>query len=539
MDRSPVSNNSAMEALLKTNRPPTDKERMIQMLQDSISADNKKLKALQGKIYEAIAHTQQLKPQKVARTKIKLRHLRREESAILETSTDHRRVFSPFTNLPEDVIREIFAACVEDNIPILSFGTTPFPYILAQISSGMRHIALTTPCIWASMNVRTNLFYFGSQQPSKKDYAMLASKVSQWFDRADVQNDPSNILFDTLLSYSSRWKRIQLESIYGDVPSAPLVRIAALTAVDVPLLESITLCFQSGSSVFRNSPILKIPTLRRLTLDTHWNQFNGTIISQFTVNWTNLTYVTIHGGRGNGVSSIDEIAQILRKTKRLVFCDIAVGTGSEHLLGKIDLPLLEMLCVDDKRCKPNSSGVPSIFDSINAPVLVVLKIRAKFLDIPLADFFGRTPAIRELSLSHLNSEKSLADITNLLRHCPSLSVLTLHPPQWSRMNQPYDANMFLRTFVEDVNGGVGITCPRLEYFNFTGAVNFSLQTLSQFLEAKQRGTAPVNGLLPWERVKIDMWGIHDLERSQKLDLVSEKRAAGLDVYIYVKDYVYG
>ena len=107
------------------------------------------------------------------------------------------------------------------------------------------------------------------------------------------------------------------------------------------------------------------------------------------------------------------------------------------------------------------------------------------------------------------------------------------------MNQPHDANMFLRAFVEDVDGGVDITCPRLEYFDFTGAANFSLQTLRQFLEAKQRDTAPVNRLVPWKRVRIDMWGLDDLERGQKLHLVSQKQEAGVDVSINVKDGVYG
>ena len=107
------------------------------------------------------------------------------------------------------------------------------------------------------------------------------------------------------------------------------------------------------------------------------------------------------------------------------------------------------------------------------------------------------------------------------------------------MNQPHDANMFLRAFVEDVNGGVDITCPRLEYFEFAGAAYFSLQTLRQFLEAKQRDTAPVNRLVPWKRVRIDMWGLDDLERGQKLHLVSQKQEAGVDVSINVKDGVYG
>lgn len=518
-----------------------------------MSPTNEFLKAVEAQISEAMDHIQEPKSRTV-KMETKLQDLREEDAAILKKPADHIRALSDFQNLPEDVIREIFNACVEADMPTLSFGFTPFPCVLAQISSGMRHIALTTPFIWATMNVRTNLFYLDNKQARKEAYEILASKASEWLDRAggmaltvfmqvpncyaytleDVQSDPSNILFDTLFRYSTCWKRIQIESSYGDVPSAPILRMAALTTVDVPLLESITLCFQSGLSVFRSSPILGIPTLRRLKLDTHWTDRRGrTVISQFkAVNWATLTSITIHGGRGNHVTSVDEIAKILRQTRLLVFCDVAFGAASDHLLGHINLPFLEILCVDDKRFEPTPFGAPGILDLINAPILTSLKIQAKFLDISLANFLERSSGVRELSLSHFNSEESLADITNLLRHCPSLSVITLQPPQWSNSHHPYDANRFLRAFVED--DGVGVTCPRLRNFVFTGAINFSLQTLCRFLEAKQRGTAPLNGLVPWNTVKIDMWATGDLEMLQKLQFVSQKQAEGLDAYVYVK-----
>ena len=53
----------------------------------------------------------------------KLRRLREEEA-------DHRRVLAPFRNLPEDVLREIGIACVQGDIPELSFSHTPMPYMI-------------------------------------------------------------------------------------------------------------------------------------------------------------------------------------------------------------------------------------------------------------------------------------------------------------------------------------------------------------------------------------------------------------------------
>lgn len=353
----------------------------------------------------------------------------------------------------------------------------------------------------------------------------------------DVQSDPSSIFFDTLLSYSNRWRRFQFRSMRRDVPSAPIIRIAALTAVDVPLLESISLDLHSGAYTFCNGTLLTAPTLKHLTLDIYWDDFpNPTVVTDFTVNWATLTSVTLGGamfGQYGHLCSIDEVAQVLQRTRCLVFCDISVCPGSERTLAEINLPFLEILRVDEE-FGPPSSRAPSILDSINAPILSILKIRMTYLDTSLADFFKRSPDIQELTLFHLSSEESLAVVAELLHHCPSLSILSLQPwdSEWTVKKLP-DANSFLRAFVHD--DGVGIACPRLQKFSFEGAIKFSLQTLHQFLDTKQHGVAPLAALLPWKSVEIDMRWVDDSEIHQMLDLVSQKQAAGLDIHVHVKD----
>ncbi|KJA17075.1 hypothetical protein HYPSUDRAFT_146945, partial [Hypholoma sublateritium FD-334 SS-4] len=111
-----------------------------------------KLRAVEAQISETTAHIQALKSQ-VEQAENKLQRLREEEAAILETFADHRQVFSPFRNIPEDVLREIcIRACVEGDMPGLCYPMGPLPWILAQICSGLRYIALATPIIWASMH---------------------------------------------------------------------------------------------------------------------------------------------------------------------------------------------------------------------------------------------------------------------------------------------------------------------------------------------------------------------------------------------------
>ncbi len=98
-----------------------------------------------------------------------------------------------------------------------------------------------------------------------------------------------------------------------------------------------------------------------------------------------------------------------------------------------------------------------------------------------------------------------------------------------------DGNRFLKSFMQE-----GVTCPDLEYFTFEGSIIFSLQTLRQFLEAKQRGLATSLSRHPGKRVTIDVKGIADVDvRQQMLDLFSEKLEEGLDVGLFVKQRARG
>ena len=105
----------------------------------------------------------------------------------MERSADPRGVLSTIRNLPEDVIREFFISCADDNGSAeLRYGRTSLPYTLAQISRGMRHIALTTPAIWASMHISMGEFFNVDDliyQPIRK-FSIMASRTSEWLDRA-------------------------------------------------------------------------------------------------------------------------------------------------------------------------------------------------------------------------------------------------------------------------------------------------------------------------------------------------------------------
>ena len=109
-----------------------------------------------------------------------LESLLNEEAAILATSAHHRRTLSSFQNMPDNVLREICLAFIGPEMPLLIPSFLPLPYTLMQISSGMRHIVLTTPSIWSSINIQLCPYY----TPRKRMYTALVCEARKWLERA-------------------------------------------------------------------------------------------------------------------------------------------------------------------------------------------------------------------------------------------------------------------------------------------------------------------------------------------------------------------
>ena len=223
---------------------------------------------------------------------------------MLEASAAHRLTLSPFRTLPNDILREICIACIdEENYPSVS-SVQSMPHVLARISSRMRNVALTTPSLWS-----TFLIEFTQYRPlTNFSYSVgrrCARGAKEWLQRAgalalnisvEETNDSgikddseiSKPLFDVLLSYSTRWQKIDFD--FASLSGAPLARLAALKASDVPLLKSLSLNFRHKTSAFHHGTLLTIPTLKRLSLHTRKRG-----VSKFSVNWANLTVLQICG----------------------------------------------------------------------------------------------------------------------------------------------------------------------------------------------------------------------------------------------------
>lgn len=398
-------------------------------------------------IFETTAHIHALQWE-LSRAEFRLQFLRKEEAAILETAKDHRSVISAIRILPEDVLRQILIACVEDEKPpILSYRPIiPLPYRLAQISSGFRRIALSTPIIWASMDVQFDPFYY--ENLNTRDYSILAHMATEWFGRAGGlpltvfidcpsrspsphtnteygESDPSNILFDALFSFSARWRQIQF-NYSDDRFSMRVLRIVTLKAADVPILQSVSLCLDCSipTSVLSNTALFNTPTLRCVSLKTN-------NLRQIPVNWTDLTAISLREKLYSSDNSYskNELTRIFRETKCLVSCDIVVGPphlGEEIILEKTTLPFLKILHITERASRLRPTVLPespSLLDLLSAPILAELHIYEGFFELSLLNFLQRTPNISELDLPYLKDDKFLESTLAFLRHLVRLRYL--------------------------------------------------------------------------------------------------------------------
>ncbi|KAJ7684468.1 hypothetical protein DFH06DRAFT_1354676, partial [Mycena polygramma] len=128
----------------------------------------------------------------------------RLEMPILRTSSAD--LPSPFTNVPFEVVSEIFIHTLPD--PDISPADSRAPLLLGCVCAEWRQIALNTPALWSTLSVR---------RPNAMGIALLSDL---WLSRArgyplaihvyddritEGERETTKMFFETICRYSSRW----------------------------------------------------------------------------------------------------------------------------------------------------------------------------------------------------------------------------------------------------------------------------------------------------------------------------------------------
>ncbi|KAJ7752379.1 hypothetical protein B0H16DRAFT_1257575, partial [Mycena metata] len=74
-----------------------------------------------------------------------------QRDELMEYINLHTALISPVQRLPQDILQEIFLACLPtDRNTVMSVSEAPL--LLGRICSGWRDIVLATPALWASLH---------------------------------------------------------------------------------------------------------------------------------------------------------------------------------------------------------------------------------------------------------------------------------------------------------------------------------------------------------------------------------------------------
>ena len=326
----------------------------------------------------------------------------KEKAGCLQQLIDsYRAILSPFRNLPQDILREIFYHCLPIHRNSI-MSATDAPVVLTRVCSLWRSIALATPRIWAKIHIpipghpassfRYPSFLQGSalarrQQIFSKLMQLRCQVVKEWLGRSgscplsislsypthyvpsnllehDVDDGLTDPLIQILLSFASRWSDIHFwipPFLYGKIESR-------LSNSMLPILQNFTAKVHSRTGQPGGTiNIIQAPNLQKLSLDgSLLTGSNPTILPSIA---NQLTHLAFH----SPISDHD-FFNIIKFCRSLIDCQVKLQAPwpRSHMfpspllqpdMEQVDLPNLEVL----KLC--DMGGLSFVFRTIKTPSL--------------------------------------------------------------------------------------------------------------------------------------------------------------------------
>ncbi|KAJ7473363.1 hypothetical protein FB451DRAFT_1133882 [Mycena latifolia] len=287
----------------------------------------------------------------------------------------HTALISPVRRLPLDIIQEIFIACMPTHRNRV-MSAREAPVLLGRICNAWRAIPLSTPRLWSRLHIVEPTRPFSSSLDAlfQAKWAQRLEITKTWLGRSgqcplsislDGHLDHGNTMHvpdspveghqDTspflaaLIPFAPRWQHISFI-----VTSAALEALAALSSMDVPTLQSLTLS-QHQDSGFRQLDWARFGILggdRVSSFSMFGNDFR---VAELPLRWDLLTTLTLLGPtRVENPSITSEIAlQTISRCPALRNCTLRVeeqatdipAPGLHRIVEHPSIETLEIWCV--------------------------------------------------------------------------------------------------------------------------------------------------------------------------------------------------
>ncbi|KAJ7701189.1 hypothetical protein B0H17DRAFT_976702 [Mycena rosella] len=454
---------SPFKDLLYTNAVPSDAER------------NDIRGLLEGPLKQVAELTKEL-----SRLQAFIDAASKERNELQESIDAHLALVSPARQLPDDIVRAIFVACLPSTRnPAMSGAEAPL--LLCQICRSWRSIALTTPRLWASIHIVV---------PTQSKLEAVTATVAAWLARAGTVPLHISMVFSqtahaftgydissllsVLVAASLRWNDIRLALPQYGAGSA----LFSLSSKDVPVLQTLALAGVPSTidTTLRAPPnplsFLATKSLRSIVIPS-WNYF-----LQSSVSWEYLNHLTI---KNKSDATYNSILSILRKCPRLETCEIPVHGKLGDILPQehFTLPRLSHLSI-------RYSHIPSdshYFTHMTLPALRSLHCHIPTLppDVALTSVVP-SPTLLERFRVEMRNIKS-STLLAALSHMPSLRELQILGEPVDEICRTQDPE-FLVHLTPSPDAPGAVLCPRLECIELMGFGKVSDETLLKFIQAR-------------------------------------------------------
>ncbi|KAJ7447144.1 hypothetical protein B0H11DRAFT_370802 [Mycena galericulata] len=421
MDASPFAD------ILYTNSVPSDSE--CQRIFDFLAGPRKKA-----------AHL----TQEIDRLQSLLEELASKRDHLNHFIDSHLALVSPARRLPDDVVREIFAATLpSDRNAIMSEEEAPL--LLSHISQHWRNLAFSTPRLWSTLHIVTPpVSSLQSYIPYIPKLHQINGAVATWLSRSgslpvsisfigrfpdiplgasdeeistlqEATRSASSTLLQTLIQFCTRWRSIRFK-----MPrDSDLTLLATLSISDVPKLSSVAMenMDMDGSEIDWNSmSFLGTPSLRAVYL----RFLDGAHTSP--ISWDTLAHLSI---QYMGVSlSFDETLAMLRHCTNLETLNLTIGQNQTH--DQIHLQPCHMAHLWGLSLISVGGDITGFLQQLSAPNLRILECDGPFYSAsssPLSTIISLSDRLEHLRLRV--SDISVGTLIEILRKAPALRELAL------------------------------------------------------------------------------------------------------------------
>ncbi|KAJ6517969.1 hypothetical protein C8R47DRAFT_1773 [Mycena vitilis] len=409
-----------------------------------------------------------------------------DQSEQLRESIDaHQALVSLARRLPEDVLREIFLACLPwSGNPVMSSREAPL--LLGQVCSSWRRIALTTPQLWSSLHVVV---------PNAARLRQISDAVDTWLSRSGVlplsitlavsaacESGSDNVatMIDVLTNFCLRWHRVTITL----TPRTILTPLTNLRASDVPMLKSIAFTSVGSGSWQNLVPPMEIPWrafnfLRTPSIrSASFASIGGNFLA-LTLPWPLLRSLSLTAGSHKDASSLQLTTTvalvILRQCPSLTTCTLCltsdrtnVDEDPESQPPPLTLSHLNELTVDNR--EHSQINTVSLFRALHVPALQHFHYHGPKYEghVPFISLFSAIHPLESLAIDIQGLTRDA--FRHLIDLLPSLTRLRLDKaddydpwsaPQWGRDNPPATANDLLRLLTPDPRVSDECLCPFL------------------------------------------------------------------------------